>query len=516
MYLSPNALAARRLRLVGGTIASAISLVHCTSSESPSTGNGDAGPLDAAGGDAANEAGDAGIDSAVEASGTDAAVGVEASDAEGGTHGDSGDSSVAEFPLRVGPNGRYLVDASGRPFLVAGDAPQSLIVNLSEADAELYFADRQSHGFNTVWINLLCAVYTGGRSDGATYDGIAPFTTPGDLSTPNEEYFRRADDMIRLAAKYGLNVLLDPIETGGWLAVLDSNGVSKDRAYGQYVGNRYRDFDNIIWMSGNDFQSWRTAADDAAASAVALGIKDVDSRHLQTVELDFITSSSTDDPTWSPIIALDSAYTYYPTYAQVLKSYNRAKPLPVFLVEGVYEFESNNQNHEATPATLRRQEYWTNLSGATGQVYGNHYTWTFEPGWKEKLDSPGAVQMAHLRDLFAPRAWYALVPDQTHSVVTAGYGTMLASGNVDDSSYVTAARTPDGALVMAYMPASVTVTVDMSKLRGAARAQFYDPSAGTYAPVAGSPLPNKGTRTFTTPGPNRDGDGDWVLLLEAP
>ena len=28
-----------------------------------------------------------------------------------------------------------------------------------------------------------------------------------------------------------------------------------------------------------------------------------------------------------------------------------------------------------TDETLRRQEYWTMLSGATGQLYGNGYTW---------------------------------------------------------------------------------------------------------------------------------------------
>ncbi len=108
------------------------------------------------------------------------------------------------------------------------------------------------------------------------------------------------------------------------------------------------------------------------------------------------------------------------------------------------------------------------------------------------LDSPGATQMPHVRDLFAPLTWHALVPDQTHSVVTAGFGTMTTTGHVDDSDYVTAARTPDGSLVMAYMPTSRTLTVDMTQLRGAARAQFYDPSSGTYAAVAGSPLANTG------------------------
>ena len=133
------------------------------------------------------------------------------------------------YPLKVGPTGRYLVDQQGVPFLITGDSPQSLMVNLSEAEADSFFADRQEAGFNAVWINLLCATYTGGRPDGSTYDGIVPFTTDGNLSTPNEAYFARVDDMLALAAKHGLTVFLDPAETGSWLSVLSSNGVTKSR-----------------------------------------------------------------------------------------------------------------------------------------------------------------------------------------------------------------------------------------------------------------------------------------------
>src|SRR5262249_12922983 len=60
------------------------------------------------------------------------------------------------FPLKKGVGGRHLVDQNGTPFLIAGESPQALMVNLSEKDAQLFFANRRSHGFNAVWINLLC------------------------------------------------------------------------------------------------------------------------------------------------------------------------------------------------------------------------------------------------------------------------------------------------------------------------------------------------------------------------
>jgi hypothetical protein len=399
--------------------------------------------------------------------------------------------------------------------MIVGDAPQSLIVNLSEADADAYFADRQANGFNAAWINLLCDTYTGGRSDGSTYDGIIPFTTPGDLSTPNPAYFQRVDDMINLAAKHNITVFLDPIETGGWLATLEYNGAAKAYNYGLYLGNRYRSFPNIVWLNGNDFQTWTNPADDADVTAVASGIKAVDPNHIQTVELNYEASSSLDDPNWAPLVSLNAAYTYYPTYAEVLHAYNQSTSVPVFLVEANYEFENNTGMDYGNPATLRLQEYWTMLSGATGQLYGNHYTWTFTTGWQSDLDTPGVAQLSYMKALFASRPWYNLVPDQNHTVVTAGYGTFSSTGSLNSSDYLTAARTPDGALVMAYMPTIRTITVDMSKLSGPATAQWYDPTNGTYTAISGSPFATTGMQQFTPSGNNNAGGGDWVLVLEA-
>ena len=122
------------------------------------------------------------------------------------------------YPLKVGPTRRYLVDQRNAPFMIVGDSPQALTVNLSVVDAERFLADRKAAGFNAIWVNLLCTTYTGGRLDGTTYDGIQPFRIPGDLATPNTPYFSRVDAMLRLAAKYGIVVFLDPIETGGWLS----------------------------------------------------------------------------------------------------------------------------------------------------------------------------------------------------------------------------------------------------------------------------------------------------------
>ena len=338
------------------------------------------------------------------------------------------------YPVKVGPTGRYLVDQNEVPFLITGESPQATIGNLSEADAELFFANRRAHGFNTVWINLLCASYTGCRADGSTLDGVAPFTAllngsrsdpsaPNyDLATPNDAYFARADRILRLAAQYGLLVILDPAETGSWLTVMQSNGVDKSRSYGRYLGQRYAGFDNILWMHGNDYgepHGDHNAANDALVTAIASGIRALDTRHLHTVKFNTSTSlppvSSTDDPRWAPLIELNAAYTYQPAYAEVLKDYTLSSSLPVFMVGSRYELTVLG----TAPRDLRAQEYWSLLSGATGQLFGNRYTSQLIDGWKDQLDTPGAIQMAHVTALFGPRAWYAVVPDQNHTVVRA-------------------------------------------------------------------------------------------------
>ncbi len=429
--------------------------------------------------------------------------------------GGSSTASTAAYPLKDSANGKYLVDQNGRPFLVIGDAPQALMVNLSLSDAETYLADRAKRGYNAIWVNLLCATYTGGRADGSTIDGIVPFTTAMDFSTPNEAYFAHCDAVLRLAAKYGLCVFLDPAETGSFLSVMLNNGQAKCTAYGQFLGNRYKNFANIVWMSGNDFQAWSTPSNDAVVSAVALGIKATDKRHIHTVELDYDLSSSTDDPVWANIVSLNGAYTYFPTYAEVLQDYDRQPAMPVFMEEADYEFENGADNQR-----LRREEYWSFLSGATGELYGNHYLWPFLAGWQSYLDTPGARQLGYAKNLFVARPWYKLVPDQNHTILTSGYGTFSGGGaphsSTSSNDYATAAATPDGRLFMAYIPTARTVMVNLAKMSAPVTARWFDPTNATFSSAAQGVLKNTGTQTFTSPGPNSEGGTvtDWVLLLE--
>jgi len=450
-------------------------------------------------------------------------------------------ASMPAFPLKLSANHRYLVDQNNKPFLIVGDSPQGLMGRLSPAEVEKYFADRQAHGFNTAgWVDVACA----GKDfpdniTAGTYDGILPFAgyvaggtdfTHYDLTKPNEAYFARLDLAVESAARHGILIFIDPAETIGWLSTLRNNGLDAAYAYGQYLGRRYGKYKNVAWLSGNDFLRWRIPADDALVLAVAKGIKSVAPEQLQTVEINYNTSSSLDDPAWAPMISLNGTYTYAATYIQMLHSYHQTPVMPAYLVEAHYDQEEVGTPADyGTPEVLRRQEYWTMLSGGTGQFYGNRYTWSLTPGWDSYLDTLGVTQIEIWKDFFSLLPWQDLVPDEQHTTLTAGYGTLGSDAlhfdkegldtsyslRVSQSDYATAARTPDGALVVIYMPTSRTVTVDMSRIRSAANAEWFDPTNGERRPISGGPFPNSGAREFTPPKQNHARDSDWVLVLKA-
>jgi hypothetical protein len=427
------------------------------------------------------------------------------------------------YPLKASANGRYLIDSNGVPFLLMGDSPQSMIANLTPDQMSVYMANRKTLGFNAILVDALCTSYTGGNGNGTAQDGTPPFTTgtnPAnyDLSTPNPAYFAQVDALVSMAATYHLAVFLDPIETGGWLGTLENNGTTKAYNYGAYLGNRYRGFANIVWHSGNDFQSWNTdPTDNDLVHEVMLGIASADSNHLQTIELNYDFSYSNQDTLLSDVLTLDACYTYLETYDCFVQAYASTPVLPLFLTEANYEYENNTGAlpGPAGPYVLREQAYWTLTSGGTGQLYGNHYTWLFPPGWQSFLNSPGAQEIQYINGLFGSLPWQELVPDTAHQVVTAGYGTYNGgNGDLITATYCTTAWVTSGSYSLTYCPNSTTLTVNLAAFKGRTRARWYDPSNGTFTGISGSPFHNHSSHDFTLPGNNHDGNPDWVLVLD--
>ena len=146
-------------------------------------------------------------------------------------------------------------------------------------------------------------------------------------------------------------------------------------------------------------------------------------------------SGSRDSPAWTPVVGLDAAYTYYPTYAQVLKEYNRPNHIPVFMVEANYEFEQEYTG----PETLRRQEYWSSAQRRVRTAVRQQVHVAIHRRWKDHLDTTGRDRAAIRHE---PVRRPTVVQARSRSAAQTRHRRLrqfVDSGSVNDSDYVTAA-----------------------------------------------------------------------------
>ncbi|HEX5958958.1 MAG TPA: DUF4038 domain-containing protein, partial [Hyphomicrobiaceae bacterium] len=290
----------------------------------------------------------------------------------------------------------------------------------------------------------------------------------------------------------------------GWYREMVACGQAKLRAYGQYVGRRYAGFTNILWVHGGDFNPPRKDI----VRAIAEGIREHDTRSLNTAHCGRDTAAL-DHWSGEAWLQLDTVYTYEPVHAAAM-AYARGEAMPFFLIESAYEDE-----HSAGERRVRAQAYRALLSGACGQVYGNNPVWHFDgPGlfpapmpWQQALGSRGAQSMTHLRALFEALPWWRLQPiDITALLAEPGTGQERA----------VAACLPDKTLAAIYLPTPRRIGIDLGRLAGReVRARWYDPAAGRFSAVAGSPFAREGSRLFEPDAPGSAAAGDRVLLLES-
>ena len=193
--------------------------------------------------------------------------------------GPSARASTPLLPLKTAESGRFLVNQRGEPFLIVGDTAWSLIAQLGEEDIDRYLEDRSKRGFNSVIVNLIehrfCAAPPKTRA------GLAPFKKAGDFSTPNPDYFAFAHGVVKKANDRGIVVWLFPSYLGfgggeeGFFSEMKDGGRARLRAYGRFVGERFKDLPNIVWVMGGDFTPGE--ADRWTVTEVAEGIREVDS-----------------------------------------------------------------------------------------------------------------------------------------------------------------------------------------------------------------------------------------------
>ncbi|OLC98248.1 MAG: hypothetical protein AUH86_05615 [Acidobacteria bacterium 13_1_40CM_4_58_4] len=369
-------------------------------------------------------------------------------------------TGTVSLPIKVSSNGRYLVDQNNVPRFMLLDAGHHIVCALAQSNWNTYFADRHAKGYTAT---DLFSTYASGNcpASGAAKDGTLPFTTGNspstyDLATPNNAFWSEIDTLLTDAANNGLMVVFNPLITQNFLVTFQNAGNTKCFNWGVYLGNRYKNFANIIWYNGNDFQSWQTASNLALVNNIMSGIKSVDTNHLQSIQLNYQRSYSNQAAgTLASNLTLDAVYTYYEVYDYVGQAYASSPTLPVFLLESNYE-GGNNTGQLSSPANafiLRQEAYYAVTSGAAGTIWGNESVNHFDTNYPGSLTTTATLEAKYLPQLLAPYAWWNLVPDTGHVVVTSGYGTAAPNNlNMYNATYATTAWITDGSLAITYTP----------------------------------------------------------------
>jgi len=411
----------------------------------------------------------------------------------------AGSRGAAAPSLQVDPSGRYLVDGGGNPFFFLGDTATRMNHMLNQSDMDLYFSTRASQGFSVV----LASAFRGHLAEypKANAYGEWPFVND-DITQPNThsgyDYWDHIDYMIDTAAAYGLTVALVAYAVGGDDGGFRYVNTSNARTYGRWIGARYSNRSNVLWVLG-----WDNPIDSGGEAAIwdemAQGIEEgTGGQALMTFHTYGHSSTWFHTSSWLDFNMIETHISYDQVHPSITADRALFPTKPTGIGEGLYEEWAGLGG----ALEMRKQAYWAFLAGGY-YVNGNIAIWGFgETGdWKAALTTASAGHMTIARNLFASRPWWRYVPDQSVFEWGEGWGTTLNA----------AARSVDGDGALVYLSSSTTVSVRMDTVSSgsAVDASWYSPTDGGTSFIG--TFPNSGTQTFSTPG----GWEDAVLILQA-
>ncbi|MBU1820311.1 MAG: glycoside hydrolase family 140 protein [Bacteroidetes bacterium] len=426
-------------------------------------------------------------------------------------------------PLRVSDNQRYLQTTDGKPFFWLGDTAWELFHRLNREEADRYLKTRAAQGFTVIQAVAL-----------AELDGLQTPNPYGEIplenndpAKPREAYFRHVDYVIDQAAKEGLYIALlptwgDKVYKDRWGKGPEIFTTANARAYGKFLGSRYKDRKNIIWIMGGD-RNPRDDADVAIWRAMAAGVEEgvggpgkaLMSFHPQPNSLEDGGSAKWfHNDAWLDFNMFQTGHCRENNvWDRIQVAYNKTPIKPVVDGETLYEDHPVCFNAKdlgtSSAYDIRKHAYFDVFAGAFGHTYGSHDIWQmYGPGregvngphfyWYDALELPGASQMKYLRRLIESRPMLERVPDQ--SLITSAR---------EAHDHIQATRGQDYAFV--YSAQGKDFTVVMNKLTGSKlKAYWYNPKNGEVK-EAGE-VENQGQKKFTPP---TTGYGqDWVLVLD--
>ncbi len=428
--------------------------------------------------------------------------------------------------LQVSKDGHDLQFADGTPFFWLGDTGWELFHRLRLDEIKQYLDNRSAKGFTVIQAVAL-----------AEFDGLRRPNQYGEVplknldpAQPNDNYFSVIDSTIHMARQRNLFIGLLPT-WGDKVTKLWGEGPvvfnsSNAYVYGKWIGNRYKDEPNIIWILGgdrpavNDSNDWRPVW-----RAMAKGITEA-TYHQCLITYhpsggENSTSQWIQNEPWLDVNMFQSGH----GGGHDVACWDLVKRDRGYLpVKPTLDGEPNYEDHPVNPwpkwnpdngyyrdYDVRKQTYRSVFAGACGVTYGHHAVWQFmsareetvnypDRGWINAMDRPGAYQVGYLRKLIESRPMLTRIPDST----------LIIGGTGKKGEHIEAFRAGDNSYAMIYLPIGKKITINTSGLPQKLVAWWFNPKDGTAKRFAEAE--NKKRMEFTPP---VTGIGnDWVLVLD--
>ncbi len=433
-------------------------------------------------------------------------------------------------PLRVSADGRAFQHADGTPFFWLGDTAWLITQKLNRDEVKIYFENRRAKGFNVV---QCCVVqflndknFNGSPAvlgDDITRLNVTPGASPSDPA--QYDYWDHVDYVIETAAAHGIYLALAPV----WSHMVRRTPLTAAQVgpYIERLAARMKDRPNVIWLNGGSARGHENAD-------VWQIIGESLHRHNPHQLVSFhpfgriVTTEWFKDAAWLDFHLFTSGHRRYDqdtegrkygedNWRYVLEARAADPKRPVLDAEPAYENTPQGLHKPEEPYwtanDTRRYAWWSVLAGAAGHTFGeNSVRQIYLPHetkpasgakgfFMERLDSAGAGQMRHLKNLMLSRPFVGRVNDQS-----------LAAGDEGEKYDRVLVARGDG-YVLAYTYTGRSFTLQLRALGGGAlKSWWFNPRTGEATP-AGTQV-GAGAATFDPPGSPAPGN-DWVLVLDA-
>ncbi len=423
-------------------------------------------------------------------------------------------------PLKVSPDGRYLMHEDGTPFFWLADTAWNGPLLSSDEDWNYYLKERTRQKFDAVQFvtTQWRAAPDGDRQKHLAYTGT-------DKLVINPEFFQRLDkkiDALNEAGLLAVPVMLWDIAGGSNPKINPGVSLPDDQAVllARYMVGRWG-ANAVVWILAGDgnYRGEKAARWKRIGRAVFEGLPHAPvTMHpggMQWVWKEF------KDEDWYDIVGYQSGHgdddntLKWLIEGPMTEDYARLPHRPFINLEPPYEGHLGYQSKKPLSAEhVRRALYWSLLNAPTAGVsYGAHGVWGWDDGtkpptdhpntgtpkpWKEALKMPAAEQMPHLYDFFASVDWWRLSP--------ASMFIVNQPGKQDPRKFIAAGRTYPNDLMVIYVPEDRTVEVKLDAMPPSPQVTWFNPRTGEKSPAVG--VVTTSTCQFPSPA-----EGDWILYM---